>query len=410
MNMESTSQTKARLESLRISKEKRPASASRRRSGWGKTFIWLFILAGLGAGGYAKREQIAAMINPAAQAVEVKLITVAATGEPPAPPVLTATGKIVSDHRVQVTTKVSGQITALFFEQGDPVERGQRLATIEDVIYRARRDEAAARLAKSRATLDFQKYNFDRIAGLREQRTAAEVEFAEARRLVREAQAQVQADEASLEYAQKMLNDCEVVAPITGVIMERNVEVGDFVAAEGGRGANANAQFALIADMTVLRVEVDVSELDINRIHAGMPCTVVPEAYKDRKYEGLVMWIDPGANYSKATVQVKVRIQNPDSYLRVDGSAQVVFLGEPPATAPASDADSVWIPATACHVDPAGKTAQVYVMADGRVQSQTVTIGRQRADQVEVLNGLRAGQSIVREGLDKLANGQRIRS
>jgi HlyD family secretion protein len=371
----------------------------------------MLLLAGLVVGGYAKRDRLAGLIDPAAQAVEVKLIKLANRAEPTVPPVLTATGKIVSDHKVQVTTKVSGQITALFFEQGDRVEKGQSLATIEDVIYRARRDEVAARLAKARAALDFQRYNYGRIAGLREQKTAAEVEYVEAQRAIREAEAQVQAEAAALEYVQKMLNDCQVLAPITGVILERNVEVGDFVAAEGGRGANANAQFALIADMAALRVEVDVSELDINRIQPDMPCTIAPEAYKDRKYDGQVMWIDPGANYSKATVQVKVRINNPDDRLRVEGSAQVVFLTEPPASAPATaSATGLWIPLSACRLDSAGKTASVFILAGGRLQARTITVGRQQAGQVEVLGGLHAGQSIVREDLDKLADGQRARS
>jgi HlyD family secretion protein len=168
--------------------------------------------------------------------------------------------------------------------------------------------------------------------------------------------------------------------------------------------------------MSALRVEVDVSELDINRIRSDMPCMIAPEAYKDRKYNGQVMWIDPGANYSKATVQVKVRINNPDDRLRVDGSAQVVFMIEPPASAPAAPASTtapetgLWIPLSACRLDVAGKTARVFVLADGRLQIRKITVGRQRADQVEVLDGLQAGQSIVREGLDRLADGQRVRS
>ena len=73
----------------------------------------------------------------------------------------------------------------------------------------------------------------------------------------------------------------------------------------------------------MLRVEVDISELDITRLHKNMPCRITPDAYKDRNYTGHIMWLDPGANYSKATVQVKVRIDNPDEFLRVEGSAKV---------------------------------------------------------------------------------------
>jgi RND family efflux transporter MFP subunit len=367
----------------------------------------------LGAGAtaaYVKRDvlrpRIEKLLTPAP--AEVRLLTVESRAEPP--PLLTATGKLVSDHKVAVATKVSGQITALYFEQGDRVQPGQRLARIEDIIYKARRDEAAAKLEKSRAALKFEQVNFERTEKLHSEGSAPDIEFVAARRTLDEAKSQVQMDVAALAWAQKSLDDCEVVAPIGGVIMERNVEVGDFVAAEGGRGMIANAQFATIADMSKLRVEVDVSELDVARLYQGMPCRVTPEAYKDRRYEGYIMWLDPGANYSKATVQVKVRVQRPDDYLRVEGSAQVVFLLEGPATDPATrPAPRPWIPVSACRLAPDGKSAVVLVVAGDQLQEATVKLGRRAGGQVEVLEGLTDGQRIAASDLDKLHVGQKVR-
>jgi HlyD family secretion protein len=159
--------------------------------------------------------------------------------------------------------------------------------------------------------------------------------------------------------------------------------------------------------MTKLRVEVDVSELDIARIRTAMPCTITPDAYKDRRYTGSVLWLDPGANYSKATVQVKVRIENPDDYLRVEGSAQVAFLTEPPQSQDsASQAPALWIPATACIPDSSGATAKVFVVSDGRLHAKTVSTGRRSGTQIEITSGLMEGQSIAADGLDKLKDGQ----
>jgi len=348
------------------------------------------------------------------RATEVRLVTVEARYDSEAPPILTATGKIVSDHRVQVSTKVSGQIVGLFFEQGDKVAKGQILARLEDVNPKALRDQAAAQLERAKATLEFARFNYERAKGLFNQNTAPQIELVDARRAMQEAESQVAANKAALDYAQKQLDDCQVVAPISGVVLERNVEVGDFVAAEGGRGANANAQFALIADMSKLRVEVDVSELDIARIRKGMPCTIIPEAYKDRRYEGHVMWLDPGANYSKATVQVKIRIDQPDDYLRVEGSAQVVFLSKEDGritTAPATQAVAcIWIPVSACLVDASGRKGIVFLADEGRLKKTVVSVGRRMGGQVEVKSGLREGQSIVAGGLEQLADGQKYRS
>ncbi|MEK7324061.1 MAG: efflux RND transporter periplasmic adaptor subunit, partial [Chloroflexota bacterium] len=222
--------------------------------------------------------------------------------------------------------------------------------------------------------------------------------------------AQVAAAQAMVDFSQKSLNDCDVTAPIAGVILERNVEVGDFVAAEGGRGANANAQFGSIADMTTLRVEVDVSELDINRIRKDLPCAVIPDAYKDRRYQGRVMWLDPGANYSKATVQVKVRIENPDDFLRVEGSAQVVFKSAEMPTSQATDAkQTLWIPSSACLIDGQTQAAKCFVALGGRLKETPIMLGRRSGSEVEVTTGLSPGQMLAAEGLDKLRNGQRIK-
>lgn len=372
--------------------------------------ILLFIGAGLYFG--SQKLDLAGMIGgDKAEAAPLRLVTVTSRDLSQPMPILTATGKIVSDHKVLVNTKVSGQIVDLLFEQGDRVEKGQVLARIEDVIYRARRDEAAAQVEQARASVAYQKINFARIKDLFGRNAAPDIEFAAAKRDFDEAMARLSASEATLVWAQKALSDCEVQAPIAGVLLERNVEVGDFVAAEGGRGAIANAQLCTIADMTKLRVEVDISELDIARLKEDMPATIIPDAYKDRKYNGHVMWLDPGANYSKATVQVKVRIDDPDDFLRVEGSAQVAFLAEPPdSSATAESGSSIWIPASACQREPTGSDGRVFVAADGRLKAVSVQLGRQVGNQIEVLSGLASGQSIVVDGLDKLTDGQRLPS
>jgi RND family efflux transporter MFP subunit len=309
---------------------------------------------------------------------------------------------------VNVSTKVSGQIVALHFEQGDEVVAGQVLARIEDVLYRARRDEAAARLERSKANRAFQEINHRRVHSLRADDSAPPIEEADAQRLLDESKAQVAADEAALTFTQKALDDTVVTAPIGGVILTRNVEVGDFVAAEGGIGANANARFATIADMTKLRVEVDVSELDIARLDEGLPCTIVPDAYKDREYPGHIMWIDPGANYSKATVQVKVRIENPDDSLRVEGTAQVRFLDRAADSATAAGSTGLWVPTVACVIEGRGPAATVFVAVDGRLRETAVELGVKRGDMIEVRSGLDPGQQVAIPDGARLREGLRI--
>ncbi len=400
--MQEAPQLREQLRSLSIPREQRPQPRATGRGG--KSVPVVLALAVLVLGGYLAWQKYGEYLPwpqfaPAAAASTVRTLKVTAEPEPAPSPVLTATGKIVSDHRVEVATKVSGQITHLYFEQGDHVESGQIMAAIDDVLPRARRDEAKANLAGAQAHQAYQAVNFARIQSLFDQKKATDIEYADARRAIDESAAAVKAAEAQLAAAEKVLADCQVPAPISGVVLERNVEVGDFVAAEGGRGAMANSQFGAIADMTKLRVEVDVSELDIARLRSDMPCLIVPDAQKDRRYHGRVLWIDPGANYAKQTVQVKVRVDDPDDRLRVEGAAQVQFLPEPLAS---NAAPGLWVPQSACQVDPDGTTGVVYVRDAGRFQCVPVKLGRRIGERIEVLSGLSVGQEIATEGLDKL--------
>lgn len=402
-----------KLQSLSIPRDQRPQGRAtdtpRNRSGG---LNWLLFLAVLALGGMLAWNRFGDRLQPwmadfLPQTGETKsktrLVTVTSQRPSESGAVQTATGKIVSDHEVNVATKVSGQVVELCFEQGDFVEKGQVLARIEDIIYRARRDSAAALLEKSRANYAYQKFNYERVRRLFETNQASETELNDMSRWYHEAKAQVDADAAALSLAEKQFADCEVIAPISGVVLERNVEVGDFVAAEGGRGAMANSQFGVIADMNKLRVEVDISELDIGRIRRGMPCIITPDAHKDRRYNGHVLWIDPGANYAKATVQVKVRIEQPDDALRVQGTAQVQFLREPAAAGESKP--MIFIPLAACIPAAESGTAKVFVKIDGRLRERTIRTGAKTATTIEVLDGLAEGDQIAAEGLDKLRDG-----
>ena len=430
--------TREQLQKLRIDKSQRPIaptpSAGRRPAQQRqRSLFWpifLVVLFGsLGAVGYLYREPIGSTVqNIVKPPAEARLVTVTMQKGASTPAVHTAVGKIVSDHRVRVATKVSGQITQLMFEQGDKLEKGQVIATIEDVFFRARRDNAKAVFEEQKARLEFAKSNFDRIKKLWASTVAPEIEYIQAKSEFEAAQAKYDADNAALTEAQWRLDWCSVTAPVTGVVLDRNVEVGDFVAAEGGFGGMANSQFASIADMTKLRVEVDVSELDITKISKDMPAVIIPDAYKDRRYKGHVLWIDPGANYSKGTVQVKVRIDNPDEYLRVEGTARVDFKKEQDVESADATKGTLWLPKSAVMLDGGGTSASpalqpqagsapatiaptsgyVLVYSEERLTRTAVKIGRETERLYEITAGVSPGTRVA----DSPANykdGQRVK-
>lgn len=239
-------------------------------------------------------------------------------------------GKIVSDQSVMVATKVSGQVVELWVEQGQRVRVGQPLARVEAVEYQALRDIQAARLREAESERTRARHDYERTADLRERKVASDTEWVNVEAALGRAAARVAAARAALTLADKRLSDCTIVSPISGVVLETHVSAGDFVAAEGGRSGRANGWVVTVADVKSLRVEVDVSEQDIARVRPLMRCSIVLDAYPDRRYSGSVLWIDPSGNYSKGTVGVKVRIDKPDAFVRIGGSARVEFLAESP--------------------------------------------------------------------------------
>lgn len=220
------------------------------------------------------------------------------------------------------------------------LERMERLAqkdAVQDGELRLARAASLARQAALQA-LDAQRIARQHaVDAAIAQQNALEASVQTAQADVLRAAAALDGALATEKLTAKRLADTQVNAPIDGVILTRHVEMGDFVAAEGGVGGFANSRIVRIADLTRLRVEVDVAERDIRHIRPGMPCIIIPAAAPDRHLPGEVMWIDPSADYSKAQVQVKVRILESDPALRVEGSARVRFGVHRPGTQPASN-------------------------------------------------------------------------
>ncbi|HRX86257.1 MAG TPA: efflux RND transporter periplasmic adaptor subunit [Phycisphaerae bacterium] len=455
--MNDTMQEKmAGLSRLQIERRQRPTASHR---GWWLLAAIIAVVALLTAGGawwYYRTTgaNIAAALAEKTTDVNLVVVPAKASDAADAPVVMVANGRIVSDRMVNVATKVSGQIVELNVEQGDHVEQDQVLARVEDTIYRAQRDEAAANVAQgeqsvaraeaeqaraeaaileAQADFELRERDYNRLKGLFEGGTASEFEYRNAKNLYESAQAAVRVAEAAAKSAaasvkmsgaqleasksvlrvwQKRLDDCAIRAPIAGVILERNAQVGDFLAAEGGLGANANAQLVSIADMSLLRVEVDVSERDIHRVFAGQRARITPDS--DRQtYHGYVMWVDPAGDYARAIVQVKVRIEDPGPLLCVDGSAKVEFLGkgaeEPKSAGKSAEGGRLWLPKAALKLTPGSDDAEVFTVSGGHAVAHAVKIGTRSDESVEILAGVQPGMQLICENVSALEDGSPVR-
>jgi HlyD family secretion protein len=291
--------------------------------------------------------------------------------------VLNATGYVIAAHKIEVASKVIGKVAWIGVERGDRVSQGQPLVRLEDDEYRAQvlqaegnlenleaklaalehgsRPEEIARakadVDSARADLDNYRVNLERWKqlardGIASRQTLDDAEgkydnqagkvvalerIYELTRLgprkeeIDAARALVKQALGALEYARSQLENTVIRAPVSGTILERNVEKGEFVTTGfvGERGAKGYV--VSLADLNDLEVEVDINQNDFARLRANQPAVVTTDAYPDRKYPGFICEMSPEANRQKATVQVKVRIERPDRFLRPDMNAAVAF-------------------------------------------------------------------------------------
>src|SRR5262249_41470679 len=139
---------------------------------------------------------------------------------------------------------------------------------------------------------------------------------------------QVEQAKGALAYAENSLANTIIRAPVTGTILERAVERGEFVTTSfvGDRGAKGYV--VPLADLNDLEVELDISQADFAKLHSGQHAVVNTDAFPDRKYDGFIKEISPEANRQKATVQIKVKVAKPDEYLRPEMNASVAFVAD----------------------------------------------------------------------------------
>ncbi len=245
--------------------------------------------------------------------------------------VLTVSGYVVPRERIEISPKFIGTVKWIGVKKGDRVNQGDIIVRLEDDEYRARVLEAQGRLALAEANLTNAELNLQRQIVLDQNRVESRRALDEARRARDVALAEITVAKGQLALAQTYLDWCTIRAPISGTILEKLVDPNELVTPQSFGGTRGpSTAFVAMADLNDLQVEIDLNEADLSKIHLKQRCRVTPEAYSDKKYNGYVAEIAPEANRSKGTLQVKVQVENPDSYLTPELTAKVEFLKDTP--------------------------------------------------------------------------------
>ena len=234
---------------------------------------------------------------------------------------VTATGAVSAVTTVAVGSQVSGIIARLHADFNSQVKKGDLLAELDPTPFQERVNAARAGLEKAQVEMRNTRIALDRQKALRREGLAPQADYDQAQANYDSARASVQQAAASVKQAETDLKYTKIVAPIDGVVVARQYDVGQTVAAS----FQAPTLFTLAQDLTKMQVAADVSESDIGTVKVGQPVRFNVDAYPDRDFRGRVSQIRLNAtvNQNVVTYPVIVEVANPDLTLRPTMTANV---------------------------------------------------------------------------------------
>ena len=236
---------------------------------------------------------------------------------------VTASGALSAVTTVQVGSQVSGIIAKLHADFNSKVKKGDLLAELDPTPFQAQVEQQRATVTKAVVDTRNSEITFNRQKRLLDEGLAAQSDYDGAKAAFDAAKAQVDQAKAGLSQAETNLKYTKITSPIDGIVVARQFDVGQTVAAS----FQAPTLFTIAQDLTKMQVAADVSESDIGQIKVGEPVRFTVDAYSDRDFRGSVSQIRLNAtvNQNVVTYPVIVEVSNPDLLLRPTMTANVTI-------------------------------------------------------------------------------------
>jgi len=251
---------------------------------------------------------------------------------------VTATGTLSALVTVQVGTQVSGSLQKIYVDFNSPVKKGQLIAKIDPRLFQAALENARANYAQAKAALHKDEVQatladrqFQRQGNLAKDKLIAPADFDTAESAAHSAAAQLEADRATVKQAQAILHQAEVnmaltdiISPTDGVVISRNVDVGQTVAAS----LQAPVLFTIAEDLRKMQVDTSVAEADVGKLRPGMAASFAVDAFPNEAFKGTVRQIRNAATtvQNVVTYDAVIDVQNTDLRLRPGMTANVTFV------------------------------------------------------------------------------------
>jgi len=320
-----------------------------------------------------------------------------------------ATGTVNPLTTVLVGTQVSGRIKAIYADYNAEVKKGQLIAEIDPSAFDAQLEQARANLISAKAakdqaeaTLIEAQRNLKRIEGLfkdgvvgKSEFDAAETNFMVSNSQVGVAEAQVVQTEAAFAFAETNLKYTNIHSPVDGIVISRNVDIGQTVAAS----FQTPTLFSIAKDLKKMQINTNVDEADIGRVEEGMVAEFVVDAYSNIVFKGQVVQVrnSPNIVQNVVTYDVVIHVDNPDLKLKPGMTASVSIII-------AVKDDVVQVPNAALRFRPKEYIAEgsahekpgVFVLKNGLPEHVEIEAGIDDYINTELINGeLKEGQGVL---------------
>ncbi len=334
--------------------------------------------------------------------------------------VLDASGYVVARRMATVSAQITGRVKEVLIEEGMRVEAGQVMARLDPIDADAQRQLYSSQVGAARsqadgvqAQLQEAEANAKRLSSLVQQQLVSRAQYEQAvatrdalraQLVTAQRNAQVAADQ--LRVSDINLDHTVVRAPFSGVVIAKAAQPGEIVSPLSAGGGFTRTGIGTIVDMESLEVEVEVGESFIGRVQPRMPVEATLNAYQDWKIPAEVIAIIPTADRSKATVKVRIALKEKDARIVPDMGVKVSFL-EPEKPQEEEKPKGVRVPAGAVFDRDGGKAAFV-VRDDDTVELRTLKVGGKLGNDVQVLEGLSPGETVVIDPPDALKEGARV--
>jgi len=310
----------------------------------------------------------------AAAPIHVKLVTVT---ELPMPEFLTLTGTLRANEQTDLAADVNGKVLQTFVERGQPVKRGQIVATIDSRVSNFVATAAAAQVRAAETQLEEARRDCERVRHLLEAGAISQAEFDRQTAACTTQQWSAAAAEAQHGQAAKVLGDSLIRAPFDGIVGERYVNVGQYV--------EPRTAVASVYEPDPIRIQLTVPEANVASIAMDMPVSFTVTAYGEESFVGNVRYVSPNVREATRDLVIEAVLPNRDLRLKpgMFGTARLLLAS--PRTAV--------VPASVLVRDDSG--ARLFAVVGSQVEERTVQLGEAKGDVVAVLHGVSAGDRIV---------------